>query len=294
MPIKTPQETAFALWKNFVKSQKMSDFFIWFSHEVWESQKFGRFAKTHEEELTNLMVRSLMQAIYYGTKQAFPIRIFHAANEKTNGRDLEIIYQLAPNKNIKFYCQAKRLYTDKTAKIADAKYEALSHADGTYSQIESLIAHSKDGGYPLYLFYNYDEAKTDYNYGCTLVSAYYLYKLYKAGKDLSKLKFKDLLGIVKPLTSLDEVKDIACVEQWEGRDKFKAYVTYFDDKIFDNPKEKKWQEFLKLRDVTQGASQALAGFLKATEADDRIFSPRYRIVITQTPIKQHQRLSQTL
>lgn len=140
------------------------------SIETWERIGFARNRfglKIYETTITqNLLFQLQKFSELCGSGN---VKMYESTNEKTNGNDIEIFLQVGKS----YIClptQAKIIY-------ANEKYPKMEHGD----QIKDLIKYAKTiDGYPLYLLYNYAKSvPSSYkSYGCTLVSAHYLYKTY--------------------------------------------------------------------------------------------------------------------
>jgi hypothetical protein len=267
------------LWKKFIKNPKLAHFLHWYSNEAWESQQLAAIAKVYEVELTNILVRSLARIIYEN-KTLLPIRLYHAVKESTNGRDLEIILNLKPNKNLKFHCQAKRLYLDD-GNPATATYDQLNHKHG--HQLKLLISQSEQRAYPLYLLYNYSKLpQFDSNYGCTVLSATYLERQ-AIQTNLAKLRFQDLHPMAEPIDSFTKIKNKSDIHRmWGGT---QGGDFYTDAEIFDA--NKSWSECCPPKDATRTGPVPifdLSQLSRLNGVETRIFTPKYRIVITPEPI----------
>lgn len=146
------------------------------ANETWERIGFARTRKGLKIFETTITQNILYEFHKYCDQNPHtPIRMFEAINEPLNGNDIELIiqtsggYVIAP-------LQAKIIYkTDN--------YPAMDHGN----QINDLITYAKNvGGVPLYLLYNHYLDTFTHNgnlcgikfskeqYGCSLVSAYYL------------------------------------------------------------------------------------------------------------------------
>lgn len=283
---------------NFEEGKNIIDWFAYFSNYVWDELKFAAkedksIAKVDERTFTNELVSEIAKLIKKD-KIPLPIRLFHSPNERVNGSDLEIIVQIRENENIIFPCQAKRLY------VEDAQRDNLKAKYARYdykTQKGDLIDYAKKiYGFPLYLFYNYTEHKIANNYsypdkelyGCSLGSAIYL------NENPPKTKiFPDFHPPAVPITSIVKFKNILSLNSlWGSVTKHNARLRSNKEIFGDN----KWTELnpplyhrtrfvnhIDFNKILQGRNSA------ARTNSDHVFSPKYRIVLTATPINRNSR-----
>jgi len=149
-----------------MKKTTLCDEFQRLSVETWDRIGFARSRsglKIYETTITqNLLFQLKKFSELYKTTQ---VQMFEAVNEKTNGNDIEIFLQIDSD----YIClptQAKIIYSN-------GKYPRMEHG----KQINDLMNYAKSvGGFPLYLLYNYDKENISLNnYGCSIVSAQYLF-----------------------------------------------------------------------------------------------------------------------
>jgi hypothetical protein len=145
------------------------------STNFWTRIKFARSVKGRLRVSETSLTEELVYQFYMmAANKVLPVKIFQSTNEKVNGSDLEILLELDGGV-VKLPCQAKIIY-------ATRRYGALYHEVGNQLQIDLLIRHAKRiGGYPIYMFYNYDEYITpkllkvtggvEHFWGCSIGSA---------------------------------------------------------------------------------------------------------------------------
>jgi hypothetical protein len=164
--------TDFTAIKNrLAKSPNLCDLFKLISIETWSRMEYAYLKpriKVFETTLTQNLIFTLNA---YSEQYKLDIDIFEALDEKTNGNDFELIIRY-PTEGVEFYApiQAKKVYRN-------GKYNSVEHGD----QIETLLKYAKKNkAKPLYLLFNYSSTKklNTEDFGCTLVSAEYLYNNY--------------------------------------------------------------------------------------------------------------------
>lgn len=135
-----------------IASLSLIDFAKIISADFWSRIKFARGIKpigrlrVSEASLTEELV---YQFYVMAVGKILPVKIFQSTHEKVNGSDLEILLEI-DGSVVKLPCQAKVIY-------ATRRYGALYHEVRGQLQIDLLIQHAKRiGGYPIYMFYNYD------------------------------------------------------------------------------------------------------------------------------------------
>lgn len=268
------------------------DFAKVISAYFWNRIKFARSIKPKgrlritEASLTEELV---YQFYTMATNRILPFKIFQSTNEKVNGGDLEILLELDGGV-VKFPCQAKIIY-------ANQRYGALYHEVGNQLQIDLLIQHAKKvGGYPIYMFYNYDEYVTpkllkvtggsEQLWGCSIGSAGEIKnKFFK--KRTTPPMFRDMHpGTCWPFYKLFEFlntknadKDITNILKDFN---LNSLTKYRIDEILGDPRfsDLTSQEALGFVDHFEKAPSLVVyeNRLKQGMAD---FNPRFRILITK-------------
>lgn len=154
------------------------------SFETWMRIEFAYSRKGLKVYETTITQNLLFNIRLLAEEKRLPIQIFEAVSEKTNGNDIELVFEIDNSQYIKIPCQAKILQKNN-------KYSAINHKVGNNKyQIDLLIEYAeKVKGFPLYLFYNYfpehqflkkieskiRDKDPSFNfefYGCSLASAY--------------------------------------------------------------------------------------------------------------------------
>lgn len=149
----------------------LCNLFKFIASETWNRLAFAyarRERSLYETTLTQNLVFTIQSFV-----QEYPnlnIEILEAADEATNGNDLELILRF-PAENKEFYAAIQAKKIDR-----NGRYYKLEHG----RQIEHLIAYAdSNNAMPLYLLYN-SVAKPQFPYpnvqewGCSLISAHYL------------------------------------------------------------------------------------------------------------------------
>lgn len=278
----------FNLIKNFKAWPSLCNLLQLMAYDTWRRIEFARTRNGLKIFETTITQNILYEFRLYGELfPQIPIRMFEAINEPLNGNDIELVIQtkegfiLAP-------LQAKLIY--KTH-----RYNSMEHGN----QIRDLISYAKRiGGIPLYLLYNfYPDQNFLYTsnlcgvrfskeqYGCSLVSAYYLLNKYAFNRTdrNSNVKwtipsFTDLhpqiaipwfvLGCCR-FPSIDKVATINLLNNFPASEiksdiKTKIYA------LEELTREDNWKPF----DIN-----GLNFSSNDSERNDTIFSPKYRIVL---------------
>ena len=148
---------------------------------TWNRFPFSYAYKVKYSETT--ITENILYYIYQHnlSKPNVSIDIFEAKNEKANGNDLEIWYEIKKDEYLFIALQAKKV--DITSK----KYKSISHkvsanTQNQQFQIELLENYANlKQGIACYLLYNYSEnfvRKNKKEYGCSLVCSDYIKKNY--------------------------------------------------------------------------------------------------------------------
>lgn len=124
------------------------------SMSFWRRIHFARNIKGRLRVSETSLTEELVYQFYLMAKgKTLPVKIFQSTHEKVKGSDIEILLEL-DGIVVKFPCQSKIIY-------ATRRYGALYHQVGNQLQIDLLIHYAKKiGGYPIYMFYNYDDQMT--------------------------------------------------------------------------------------------------------------------------------------
>ena len=287
----------------FQKSYELADLLYYISLYSWEElASYSKIstAKVDEREITNKLVRTILEALCVERVQ-LPIRLFHAKDEKANGNDLEIVVPVGKNENIILPCQAKRLYVEKVKDNLKSKYTKISHIldEGKLTQREqicSLLDYAKNvNGFPLYLFYNFTESNLEKTekypfkelYGCSLVNANLVFDEFysKENKKLTPFTFQNIHPPAKPLISILDLKKASELKNFFGKSK-----TFSDVKLHSNAdliKQPWWEERCPPMSVDtdrKGISMTLEELLGNTKTyDESPFNPKYRIMLLDEP-----------
>lgn len=153
----------------------LSEFMKHIASRFWFRIEFARQSESKMRVSETTLTEDLIFNFHLMSQgKNLPVRLFQSVNEKTNGSDIEILMQIGESV-YKFPCQAKIIYPTR-------RYGALRHQVAGVFQIDLLLRYAQQvGGYPLYIFYNYDQYLipqlleiTDgspYPWGCSFGSA---------------------------------------------------------------------------------------------------------------------------
>jgi hypothetical protein len=293
---------------DFIKKNDFSDWLSYFSIYVWKrlellSDNYNTIAKCSETTLTENLVHGIL-LLMKEDEIPIPVRLFHSPKEKTYGSDIEIVVQLAKDRNIIFACQAKKLNVEGYKKL-NARYNAFNHDGG--EQKEKLINYAEAvNGFPLYLLYNYseyefqNEYKDDELYGCSLISAIHLKE--NPLKD-EKPKFQDLHPISRPLKTIIKIENIDNLKYFYGLSNNHFAKILTDKEIFG---DKEWKDnelgspiyhrTESVFDARKLAKPTSANYEEIEDigqinnsSHDLRFSPKFRIVLTHDIIDLNTR-----
>lgn len=268
------------------------DFAKIISAYFWSRIKFARSIKPKgrlrisEASLTEELV---YQFYTMAANKILPVKIFQSTNEKVNGSDLEILLEL-DGSVVKLPCQAKIIY-------ATQRYGALYHKVGHQLQIDLLIQHAKKvGGYPIYMFYNYDEYITptllkvsggiEQLWGCSIGSASEIRNRFFKKRTTPPM-FRDMHpGTCWPFYQLFEFlntkeADKGIANILNGFD-LTSLTRYRIDEILDDPRfsDLTSPEALGFVDHFDKAPSLLINERKLLQ-ESAEFNPRFRILITK-------------
>lgn len=187
--------------------------------DTWQRIQFTRTRpplKIFEATITQNIVYELNLL-----KQRYKLNsftIFEAVDEKANGDDLEICVQHSSGLIYCYAVQSKIIYhslmANRMTRLDDGVYKEFEHSNKNGIQIDLLIDYARNYGcVPLYLLYNYVSRKDviEYTcdvehgirqYGCGIVSAHYLKKMYSniiTGNLKPNVRFSDLYGKDNPM-----------------------------------------------------------------------------------------------
>lgn len=146
------------------------------SSSIWDRIPFSHKMGFKYSEVT--ITENLLFDMYYFNinNPSLSVNIFEAKNEKANGNDLELCFELEPNKYVILVIQAKKLY------FTTQKYSSISHKVKDKYQIDLLENYAKQKkAIPLYMLYNYSpdlKNKNKQYYGCTLVFSKFIRENY--------------------------------------------------------------------------------------------------------------------
>jgi hypothetical protein len=284
---KMPSKKAKQLWQTFETSQNIADFFNYYSNEVWERQKAAAMlppnsSKVDERGFTNDLVYQLAQLI----------------DEAATGRDLEIVIEIADNQYLVFHCQAKRLYVthNKPDPLKDC-YEMLNHKveKTKVLQIDTLLSSIQAGAYPIYLLHNFTTYKKMLSpnypeiemFGCSIISANYLYEQFYGKKSLATLRFQDLHEPAKPLASLTQIGNKNHLNIWGNSNAIQQVHTYNYQAIFDSPF---WDKELNPPTTFRFTnSLQWRDLVRESIEESPFFNPKFRIIFTKQPIYRRKR-----
>lgn len=286
---------------SFTQNQEFSDWLASFSISVWKrlkllSESNNTIGRCSETTLTENLVYGILQ-LMREDKIPIPVRLFHSPKEDRYGSDIEIVVQLAKNKNITFACQAKKLNVEGWKDNLKTRYKAFNHDKG--EQKEKLINYAKEiGGFPLYLLYNYSEYEFEHNYsdtelyGCSLISAIHLKN---NPIESEKPRFQDLHPTSKPLKTIMELRKIRDLKSFYGSTSTHYANIKTDKDIFG---DKEWKDnelgspaYHRFHSVYDAKSLLKGTLSHAQESqnDDLPFSPKFRIVLTADVIDLNSR-----
>ena len=243
---------------------KMSTLYRSISIETWNRMEFAHKMKFKFSETT--ITENLLYKInqFNITSCSNFIEIYEAKNEKRNGNDLEMYLEIYPDVYIFLAIQAKKLY------IKEEKYKTINHKVGSTPQIELLLKYAKSKkGIPLYLLYNYNNKfshKYKEIYGCSIVKAKYIKKVFFPNifKRWKIPKFNDLH--VKHAIPFMLLGNIYCIKKY-FKDEMENVKFYKYDELIDN----NWINIKTLSSID------LSNQDKDIIIND--FSPKYKIIL---------------
>jgi len=292
---------------SFIQKHEFSNWLASFSFSVWNRLKLlsetnNTLGKCSEPTLTENLVYGILE-LMREDKIPIPVRLYHSPKENTYGSDIEIVVQLAKNKNIIFPCQAKKLNVEAWKDNLKARYNAFNHNDGQ-QKIKLIDYAKKIEGFPIYMLYNYSEYEFKHNYsdnqlyGCSLISAIHLKDTPLGEK---KPRFQDLHPTAKPLRTIMDLKKISDLKSFYGSTNTHHALTKTDKQIFG---DKKWKdnelgspEYHRFHSV-YNAKELLEGNIanyenaepRSSDLDNDLpFSPKFRIVLTNDAIDLNKR-----
>jgi hypothetical protein len=260
------------------------------SIDFWNRIYFARNVKgrLRVSEIT-LTENLVYQFFLMAASRKLPVKIFQSKNENVNGSDMELLIELNGNV-IKFPCQAKIIY-------ATRRYGALYHQVGKEFQIDLLLRHArKIGGYPIYMFYNYEGYMTDdllkltdgeeRFWGCSVGSASEIKNRFFAARTTPPTFHEMHPGTCWPFYKLFELVNSRGTAQsitgmLKGFD-LANLKKYSIDDIIDDPTFTDLTSSEGLGFVDHFDKVPSVKIEKAfTKRDARKFNPRFRILVTK-------------
>jgi hypothetical protein len=264
------------------------DFAKFISANFWDRIHFAHGSKGRLRVSETSLTEELVYQFYLMARaKTLPVKIFQSNHEKTNGSDLEILLELN-GLVIKLPCQAKIVY-------ATRRYQALFHKVGTNQQIDLLIRYAnRIGGYPIYMFYNYDGLVpkkllkitngVKQFWGCSIGSANEIKNKFFSGSSKTPPMFHDMHpGPGWPFYKLFEILNT------NGANNVSTVLNGFDLNVL---KKYSIDEIMNDQAFTDLTSPEALGYVShydkvPFEIDDRslmtdqgYFNPRYRVLFT--------------